>query len=71
MSSISALDTNIEPAAVLEIAKEACLDDVLVIGWDSSGEIFVSGSSTSLPENYWLLGCAKKWMINFSQSDGK
>jgi hypothetical protein len=48
---------------VLDGAKEASLEDVVVIGWDEGGEFYFASSKANGAEVLWLLEKAKKKLL--------
>jgi len=48
---------------VLEGVVEAEVDRVVVIGWDSDGELYFASSFANGPEILWLLELAKKELM--------
>ena len=57
---ITTLD--LEPDKVLQGAKNQ-LDDVLVLGWDKDGLLWISGSKAKKADALWLLECAKQSLL--------
>lgn len=52
-----------DPNVILEMAKRGNLDEVLIIGFDQDGQLFVSASRNDLPALLWLLEKAKKMLL--------
>ena len=48
-----------DPDAVLELAREAGLTSVLVVGWGDDGNLFMCSSAAKYREMDWLLANAK------------
>ena len=55
---------DIPPERVLDAAKEAKLDDVLVIGRTNDGELYMACSTGDGPEILWLIENAKGYILN-------
>lgn len=51
-----------DSVAMLEMAKNWGLTDVLILGWDADGEFVIGCSDGSLKETSWLLRCANQWV---------
>ncbi len=54
----------LDPLVSLEVAKNANLDDVLVIGWDKNGDLYFAGSPASRKDVLMLLETAKVELMN-------
>jgi hypothetical protein len=52
-----------DPAITLGAAQRAKLTSVFVIGWDESGELFLSSSIAGSPELLWLLKLAEHQLM--------
>ena len=50
--------------AILETAKNAALDDVIVLGWGADGDLFLSSSSDNSLELLWMLAQAQKRVLD-------
>lgn len=48
---------------VLETAKDAKLANVLVIGTDSDGELYVAADHGRVPEHVYMIEFAKKYLL--------
>ena len=55
-----------DPNAMLECAKTAGLSDVIIVGWDATGDFFLSASDESNPEILWLLALAQQQLMQSS-----
>lgn len=60
----------VHPDAILEMAKHN-LDEVVVVGTDKDGNLWVSASGRQLDRIYWLLHLAASKCINTSPFDTK
>jgi hypothetical protein len=58
---ITKLDIPVE--RVIDAAKEAELQDVIVIGWDKNGDIYFASSKADGGEVLWLIEKAKKRLL--------
>ncbi len=54
---------DIPPEKILSGAIRTDLDVVLVIGRNKDGALYVAGSMASIPENVWLIECAKQFFM--------
>ena len=60
-------DLDIDPEKVLNGAKEAGLQNLIIVGEDSEGLLYVASSLGDLPKVYFLLELAKKQLLDFSE----
>lgn len=58
---------NLPTDRVLETAKEAVDEHVMVLGWDKDGSLYFSSSVASGPECLWLLECAKAALLSMGE----
>lgn len=59
---VTALDHRAD--VMLELAKNAKLEDVVILGYRDDGEIFFSSNKASGPEVLWLIEKAKAMLLN-------
>ena len=50
--------------AMLDAARNAGLEDVVIIGWDKDGELFFSSNQESKPMILWLLKQAESFLLD-------
>lgn len=55
---------DIPPERVLEAAKEAGLDQVIVIGRTKDSDLYMASSTGDGPEILWLIECAKGYILD-------
>jgi hypothetical protein len=60
---------DIPPERVLNSAKEANLENCVVIGWEKNGDFYFASSIASGPEVIWLLELAKKKLLEIKGED--
>ncbi len=53
-----------DPISCLECAKNAELDDVVIIGWDKNGNFFLGGSPAKRSEVLMLIETGKRDVMN-------
>lgn len=63
-SVVRAFPGNLDPIALLEMAKRWNLESCLVIGWNEEGEFCIGGSEIALKETQWLVSNAQMWINN-------
>jgi hypothetical protein len=51
--------SKLDPTAILEIAKQWGLKDVVILGWNSDGEFVWGGSNDSTKDRLYILEVAK------------
>lgn len=55
--------TNYTPEQALQSALQTPLTDVLVIGYDNEGELFIRSSKMSRMDALWMTEKAKEWAL--------
>lgn len=55
--------TNYTPEQALQSALQTPLTDVLVIGYDNDGELFIRSSKMSRMDALWMTEKAKEWAL--------
>jgi len=54
----------VAPDVLLEVAKNAHLANVVIVGIDQEGELFLSASTASIQDVHWLLSRAVHKAVN-------
>jgi hypothetical protein len=57
------------PSKVLEKAGEEDLEQVLVLGWDKDGGLYIATSDPSLPSVFYLLKCVDHYLMEASVTE--
>lgn len=53
-----------DPCVCLEMAKNAELDDVIIVGWDKNGNLYLKGSPAQRKDVLMLLKTAETELMN-------
>lgn len=71
--TLHAINPNLEPNAVLELAKQADLTGVVIFGWDKDDELFISGSDMNMAELWYLItaasGTVEDWIVGRTEAE--
>lgn len=59
MTNLRAINSSLEPAAVLELAKSVDLTQVVVFGWCEDESLYITGSEMEMAELWYLITAGK------------
>jgi hypothetical protein len=59
-----------DASVMLELAKNAKLSGVVIVGWDEHGELFFSSNKADGGDVLWLLEKAKRMLLEIGDTNG-
>lgn len=60
---------DLPPETVYDMAKEADLQDIVIIGWDADGHFYYNATTADSFKALWLLEKAKQALLNAGDDD--